>query len=493
MQAAEGHKHTTVARPGEMSATQLVAKTCVYGIVDIGAYLALEEGLNFIPGFVLFSAIFVLTILLERLYYGRDLWLQLPIGNTAFTLVAFFVPTYTVYSSDLLRELTGWNDYFVLKAMFISIIGLHAVWSGFAIGKAATPRIQIFKRDVPIPISRIMILLGIYLLSVLVSIITGTYGITQTQEMQTTSQFTQYLHLGQQLGYFAVILLVLYHYRSRRNMILLLVALLFISGLLSGRKSFAMFFLLAVGISLYYINRRVPKTMILVFVAALGVTFSIVTTFRTYYFQSGKESISSLSELTSDFGGALSDSDYRAYSSAQEQMDHMLTRFYYGGSVSKAFEYVEDNGHFVPDDSQPHHALLAPFYAFMPRVIFQFKPTATFGQWMTQEVFGLGKHQTYSIGITQNGTAFMWGGYLGVILLLAFAGVFQAILYKATFTSMKSVYVFLLMSNFIQSQVLWSYISGTVQVLVVLAIALFFLRVNFSLQPTAQLSTSGDM
>lgn len=473
-----------------MRAENLLFRILLYMAVNVPLYFFLFSGLfnvSFIAGYSALLIIFLLTVLLERVFVGREFYLQLPVGNMLFCAIAIYIPVPFLYNNLLLKTLSKWtNDTHILEALFITNLGLQAVLIGYNLIKLFPP----IKRDFhfTIDLRRIFPFFYVYFISVLSLIATGNYGITQRLDTSDIYYIT-ILNNFAQFGIVGLVVLVFY-YPQKKILIYPLTALMSIIGLLSGFKEAAILPILAVGVSLFFVNRKIPWKLVFFGMIAIVIIFSIVTSFRNVFLKSGGKELTSVADLTSTYIKSAQEGSKSKYNHFDMDIaESILYRLNYAAAIGKVINYTEKKAFGLPHDSHPKHILGTPVYFMIPRFIMPSKPIANFGNYITREIYGYRKAK-YSIGVSQTGYAFLWNGIPGVLILMTIVGMFQGLLYRFFYHFMTPIYIYLFISNIYTFDEIWAYTATFFRFSLILFIVLIVLGNRFyKRQPSYQFNT----
>lgn len=448
--------------------------------------LEMRGSVEFIPVFIaLFTSALIIT-LIQKYLQGRAFWLELPTVFTIYIILALFVPTLTVYHSEVLKALLEWNDINILKAGALGLVFIHFLWFSYALGKVFIPTIPAVKTPKTISLGGIYILIGTSVMASFLAVITGTFGVLQNSNFEETANYLQYIDLLQQMGVLGLILMVFYH-PQRKFTIALFVFILFLIGMLSAQKQAALVPFFALAIAYYSKTRRIPRKWIVVGGLALVITFSVVSMMREYYFGGKGSGVTSLSEVADISSNALNSHAFERTYATYDVGDQITMRLFYGNAVGKAIEHCKRNGYGVPDQSRLVHVLIAPVYALIPRFIYPDKPVADFGNWFARHIY-VRAPVKYSIGITPVGYGYMVYGVFGVIMVAVIIGLFTSLLHNMLFERYLIIYLFVFIRAVLPSDVTWEYVSGCIKIIVVTWIVLKVFQIKWGILPTSNIS-----
>lgn len=449
-------------------------------LLSIGGYVLVEvlwNGHNFLTVFAFLAITIIAILLLERKLLGAAFWRYLPTVISAYIILALFIPTLLIYRSPILRTLLDWDDFLILKASSLGLIFIQFLWVFYHIGITLFP----VRDKAPVlrilPVSRIYILIFLTLLTNFIAIITGTFGVLQKTDFESTANYSMYIDLGQQLGLFSLIILT-YQYTHRKYLIGAIGLLLFLLGIISAQKQAALMPLLTIAITLFFKNGRFPKGAIILAVVGVLFTFAAVSTIREYYFAMKSKGVTSVTEVQEITQKALTQKTYNKAYTTYNLNEHILMRVFYGSAIVKAIQYCDRNDYGVPKNSQLYQVLFSPFYAVIPRFILPGKPEANFGNWFANTVF-VGHKVKYSIGITPVGYGYMIHGILGVAAVASILGFFMALLYKGLYRNHLFIYILVFIKTILPADVTWEYFAGNIKLIIVYMIIYKLLSVRW--------------
>lgn len=237
----------------------------------------------------------------------------------------------------------------------------------------------------------IPVLVGIGVAARYAQIRLGVFGYTSSYErLLEMGSLTQYLAIAASAGQIALTIAALDFYGARRRVvsgIWLAIALAFELGfgLLSGFKSLVVMPFVVVGACKYLRSGRVPWVWVVVFVIGLPLAYAVIEPFRQTRKVEGPTPATAVSEIVDLFRSSNEGGGFSA--GLDEVAISVLARssLVYVGSLGIEFrdsheELPEGSPEFLED------LLLAPAYAFVPRVIWTSKPLGNLGLWYTQVV-----------------------------------------------------------------------------------------------------------
>ncbi|MEO7916128.1 MAG: hypothetical protein ABIR16_00670, partial [Dokdonella sp.] len=220
----------------------------------------------------------------------------------------------------------------------------------------------------------------------------GVFGYSSSQEqLSALGGITQYLGMLASLGLLALLLAALTYFwqpRSARNRSWLIAVLLIevVFGLLSGFKSQVGMPFVIVGICYYVRSGRLPAIWIASFVVALVVAYAVIEPFRNATQAGGGGDQRSFMQIAGAMTAAQSGSGAGIEQDTPTWIK-ILARSSLTSDGSVGIEY-KDSGETMPEGSPRFlvNMLLAPAYAWIPRIIWTEKPLGNLGLWYTQVV-----------------------------------------------------------------------------------------------------------
>lgn len=418
----------------------------------IGSVLAFLSSMGVISQRVLFTA---LTLLLLG-YLGMELtrlrrvhpqrWLINPVAMASFltfglssgvTNVLFFMPPDLIGAVGLVPDVTP----AMVKLMWLVLLGAIAMWLGYwsplaarLSGEGMQRRAARWIRRTPKPRGLAVPLLSLVALAArLLQVKLGVFGYSSNHEqLAALGGVTQYLSMLASLGILALVLAALtYFWRpsSARNKALLIAVLVieFLFGLLSGFKSQVAMPFVIVGICYYIRNGRVPAIWIACFVVALVFAYAVIEPFRDTIRSGGGGDQRSFSHIA----GTIADANKRPILEMEGDAPtwvKILARSSFTSDGAVGIEY-KDAGDTMPEGSPKFLAnmLLAPAYAWIPRIIWTQKPVGDLGLWYTQVVM---KRNVLSATASGPFTYLYFAG--GISVIVVFFGLL-GVLHRALF------------------------------------------------------------
>lgn len=431
---------------------------------------------NFLVLFNLLGLIMVANVFVFRKIIGPTFWQSLPMMLTIYVFLALFIPTLLIYRSETLKDLLEWDDYLILKASSLGVVFVQCLWMMYHLGITVFPKTSIAGKPGPLTMDKIYIMLILALVTNLIAVVSGTFGILQSTDLEETSKYSVFIDLGQQLSLFALIILT-YYYTSKKWLIGGLALILFGIGVVSAQKQAALMPLFVVGVTLLFKTGKFPKWIVLLTVVGTLLAFVAVTSIRQYYFAQHMEGVNSISQVKEISTMALNQQNFNKAYTSYNVNEHILMRLFYGNAVGKAIDYCSKHGYGVPDNSALYHVLLSPFYSVVPRFLMPEKPEANFGNWFASKIY-VGYKVKYSIGITPIGYGYMLNGFWGVVAVAGLLGLFMAFLYRLLMPGHVMLYILVFVKTILPADVTWEYFAGNLKMILVYWIIYYLLTIR---------------
>lgn len=285
--------------------------------------------------------------------------------------------------------------------------------------------------------------------------------------------YLYYIRFAVTLGWLAIILMVIHYYKfpEKRIQLYVLLAISFLTGILSGSKSMAAMPFLFVIVALYFTGTKIRAKYLAAIAISIILAYTIIEPFRAHFDTEGDtyttRDVSGLGELFSDaFKSGGNDANYLA--AFAERMSYVTP-------LAKTIEYADDWDYYHSEewDNLP----LSPLHGIIPRLVWESKPLANFGAWASVHIFGL--TETTHTGITPQGYAYLVYRLPGILIFFALYGVMQKLLFNMLYLSkgLLPFYILFVLDIGYPSVVPSHYIAGTVKMLV--SIVVLTILLNF--------------
>jgi hypothetical protein len=425
--------------------------TTAVAAAAIGSVLALLSIMGMLSQRHLFTAMTLLLLAylaaelsrLRRVHPKR--WLINPVAMASFltfglsfgvTNVLFFLPPETIGAVGLVPDVTP----AMVKLMWMVLLGAVTMWLGYwsplaakLSGAGMQLRASRWIRKAHRPRALAVPLLSLVALAArLLQVRLGVFGYSSSHEQLTAlGGITQYLSMLASLGLLALVLAALTYVwqpGSARNKGWL-VAMLMIEvafGLLSGFKSQVAVPFAIVGTCYYLRNGRLPVTWIAGFLLALVFAYAVIEPFRDAV-RAGGEGQRSLAKIAETMTAAQGRSAERAERAAPTWV-MILARSSLTSDGAIGIEF-RDSRESMPEGSPRFltNMLLAPAYAWIPRIIWTEKPAGNLGLWYTQVVVGRDSLSATAFGPFTY--LYFAGGILAIPVFFGLLGVAHRVFY----------------------------------------------------------------
>ncbi|PZX45757.1 hypothetical protein LY56_01317 [Roseinatronobacter thiooxidans] len=359
-----------------------------------------------------------------------------------FTLMGFYpnsVERFTYWLPDLDNAL----------ADTILIVGLAAfcMMRGYALARPAARslltlvgRIKQVRKEVRFNISLMFAIQIAFVALVAHAINIGAYGLLSTAQTRAASvDIQQFLNLGLAAGTLSYFLIMLRYFERRAArraraiegiLMLILIALHVVVGALSAFKSQIVFPFLIAGFAYFIVNRRMPIYFFGFAAVALIMAYVVIDPFRAHLGLRGAPP-ASITEAVDAFSTAFSMREDLAHASDITRAEAIVSRLDLSGMTALAIDYV-DRGSLSAEQRQKFQEsiLLAPILAYVPRAIWQDKPSYSPGVWFNQNVRGRWNDSSTSVAMGPIGYLYMAGGSFGVALGFLGFGMLQALIFE---------------------------------------------------------------
>jgi hypothetical protein len=438
-------------------------------LAGVGFLLLQLEGAN--PLFIqICLTVLYLVVGLFEARVARYRFLITPPGFfTAYSFLTIMAAGIWYFATDQkLNAQFSVSDASILRGTWYTLVATQVLWLSYYLIPDRPVLGLRPNSSIRIPLRLILVLVVISLFSFFIAVRLNLYGYTADP---AKVEYLSYLRFGVELGWLAIILLVLFEFDHPRRRLLLHLLLVgyFLIGLLYGSKSTAVMPLVLTIVTLYISSRRVGWRYLLATALGIVVAFSIIEPFRILY-GSGRNvgpvtSVAQLIEL------------YLVAQDASKDMETnyglaFLERMNYTVPLAKALEFADQTGYMHSEE----WGLLAqsPLYGVIPRVIWPNKPQANFGVWASVNIFELGEEATTSTGITPQGYAYLVARLPGVIVFFFLFGIIQKLVFNLLALNRAFLPFYLLILFNVGYPVSpWTFVAGTLQSLILLSPFLF--------------------
>lgn len=423
-------------------------------VLALGALAKTGDEISETGSRVSFPALCVLVLLYAVLQlallhrYQPECWVISPAAQTA--LFLHCLPTVSVLLLSILpialQEVGGFvpeASQGAVRYEWLNLIGSVALWtgywSGFANGLArvlTTSRLmgRLLRPDLALNSAAALAVALVACGFRLLTISLGLYGYSSSYDaLMAAGNYTEYLDMASDLGRVALVAVSLAFFRSGegrwRVVFLLVVETAF--GVLSGFKSAVVIPTIIVGLSYYAVHGRLPRVLFPVVAAGIFGAYALIEPFRSARNEEANFDGTSLFSIVDTFsasqGGAYERS--RPDGTLTTTAVSFLARSSDVGAAAPGIEYAARTD-ALPDGSPAFlkDIFLSPIYSFVPRLIWDSKPTNDVGLWYTRLIANSRTmSSTAMYPVTYLNFA---GGTLAVFLGFFAVGVVQSVLFR---------------------------------------------------------------
>lgn len=349
------------------------------------------------------------------------------------TNALFFSPQETIRAVGLVPNVSP----AMVKLMALVLLGAMAMWlgywsplakrlSGAGMQRKLAPWIRSSSRPHALAVP---LLAAVAFLARLIQVRLGVFGYSSSyNQLISMGGITQYLSMLASLGTVALVLAALTYYwnpcSARFRTILLLMLVIEVAfGFLSGFKSQVAMPFVIVGLCRYLRTGRVPGSWIVLFLVAIVVAYGVIEPFRDARRldrSTEQRSFGDIAEtMASARGTSMPISGNRPPTWVLVLSRSSLT---YDGSIGIEYKDVNET---LPEGSPKFltNMILAPAYAWIPRIIWREKPLGDLGLWYTRVVM-----KRNVLSATASGPVtylYFAGGALAIFIFFGALGIFQ--------------------------------------------------------------------
>jgi len=329
------------------------------------------------------------------------------------------------------------------KLMFMVIVGAVALWSGYWFNNnkiintdALLVRLanHVFKRDPKPKTWIIYILFVLSLISRIFAIKLGLYGYATIsyEYALDNANYSQYISYISSFGKFVLLVASIEYYSSKslvfKNIMYISLIIEIIFGLLTGYKSNVIMPYIIVQIIRYFCTGVISIKSFIILPVLFTLAYGIIEPFRL----DKNNAVGTVFSLTDIVDSMAKNANLSSESDKEKapMLFNLFYRFNYtfvgaeGVSFADAYEELPvGSPDFLTD------ILVAPFYALIPRFLWEEKRIDDLGLWYTHEVLGV-KHNTFTAmgPITH---LYFAGGLVGVALGFFCIGILQRVFLTA--------------------------------------------------------------
>jgi len=362
------------------------------------------------------------------------------------------------------------TDEFAVMGAWHTLLAVQVLWIAFYMFREEPYGLfaKFELRSVPMRFVHILVL--IFLLSFFIGVYTETFGYVADPNKV---KFVSYIRYGQLAGLVAIILMAAYYHDSFRHRLYLyaIVGANMIVGLLFGSKSTVVMPVVIYIFTQYMCERKISKTAVGVFIGGIVVAYNLVEPFRTYYgIHAYSHVLTGVTDLANVFVAA------KQYTGGAEinYINSFIERQNYVVMLGKTIEYADLTSYYRTEEWGD--LALSLFYGAIPRFLWESKPLADFGLWVSVNIFNL--PPTSHIGITPQGYSYLVWRVPGIIVCFTLYGCIQRIGFNMFYVRSGLLPVFIYFYFFVlyPSYPTWTAISSFVQNLLIIAVCLLVFK-----------------
>jgi hypothetical protein len=279
-----------------------------------------------------------------------------------------------------------------------------------------------------------------YLFLVAYAINLGAYGMLSTFETRARhADIQQFLNLALAAGTLSYFLILLRYFERRLQrranslesaLVMFMISMHVFFGALAAFKGQIVFPFVIAGFAYFLVTRHMPKRFFALAIISLILAYAVIEPYRSYL-GALQQPPSSVAEAARALNTAISMRSEFTHDSDVSRAEAIASRFDLAGMTALAVDYV-DNDRLQASNRQEFQdsILLAPILAFVPRAIWQSKPSYSPGVWFNQEVRGRWENESTSVGMGPIGYLYMTGGVVAVVLGFLGFGMLQSLIFE---------------------------------------------------------------
>lgn len=391
----------------------------------------------------------ILTYLAVEIYrlhrVSPERWLMNPVvlcSVITFTLgfgitnILYFFPQEATSSVGQGSEVTPWMS----KVMLLVLVGAVMMWLGYWSPMAATLSAwlskrrwldRIVRREFTPRIWVLPFLLLVSLISRLIQIRLGVFGYSSSYErLMETASIQQYLNMTEGMGKLGLIVAALRYYSpdrpaSAKVWIAGLFAMEVCFGFLSGLKHQVAIPIVIVGFCKYLRVGHVPWRWIVLLPVALFAAYAVIEPFRAARYEETAFRGTSLTSIVETMVAAAVAEKAETVDVAKAGVAlQLLSRLTTTQIASLGIEFADTRP--LPEGSPAflQDIFLAPFYAVIPRALWESKELSRHGLWYRNEVMGI-EGETSAVGMSPFTYLYVAGGGIAVAFGFLVFGIVQ--------------------------------------------------------------------
>ncbi len=446
---------TAFRQAGRASAVRLVL-TGIFGtLAGINLVGAVWSETGYVRAH-LAAALLALYLLAEALLYLRRtdrLGLLSPallclLGH--FTLCYLVGISVSVFDPWTIQRFELWLpelDVSLAHMLLLAVLAAFCLLRGYAMTQPLARRLRrtvgssaLLRRDLRPQFALALGLQFVFLGLVALALQLGIYGMVSTAEIRAQHlDILEFLRLATAAGTLSYFLILLRYFQRRTErrasplfggLCVLLMALHVFGGTLAGFKSLMVMPFVIAALAYFIATGRMPRAFVLLACLMLVLSYSVIEPYRAYLGRAGPESAASMSSALSALVTAIETRDDLSHYTDISRTEQIASRLDLSGMTTMAVDFVDSGGLVVEQRERFQESiLLAPVLAYIPRAIWQNKPSFSPGVWFNQNVLGRWNDEVTSVGMGPIGFLYMTGGVVAVCLGFALWGAIGALIF----------------------------------------------------------------
>lgn len=415
-------------------------------------FLQMDGVISVRVGFTILTVLLMAYLGIQILHVRRvnpDRWLLNPVVlcsvmtfilGFGITNILFFLPAEDLRPLGMVPDVSP----AMFKLMWLVLLGAIGMWAGYwsplaALWSGPLPRqrfSKLLQKSNQLRPWAIPILLVVSISVRLIAIQLGVFGYSSSYErLIEMGAVTQYIALLSALGKLALVATSLEYYSNEQNkkarsLFFLTLAVEVSFGFLSGFKSAVALPFIIVGVCQYLKKGSLPKKWIVLFLIGIFIAYQVIEPFRDAKNSNRSYQGDSVTEIFDVMAGAVNDSsEYGEDEGRSRSVLAIIARSSMAYIGSLGIDFADQVGD-LPEGSPQflQDILLAPFHAWIPRLVWQSKPLGDIGLWYTRVVVGY--HDSFSATAMSSFTfLYFSGGAVAVFLGFFFLGAVQRLIW----------------------------------------------------------------
>lgn len=352
---------------------------------------------------------------------------------------------------DVMTRFAYWLpdiDSALSDTLLMSGLAAFCMLRGYGLGRPLAQRLRrviqrqpMIRRDLRTNVKLLFIIQVFCIALVSYAIEIGLYGLLSSSEsIERYVNVIEFLNIALAAGTLSYFLILVRYYNRRAHgyfssieslTVTGLIAIQVIIGLLTAYKTQVVFPFVIAGFAYFLATRQFPMRFAMMTIAALVAAYAVVEPFRAGLGAQGQFP-SSFTEAVTALESSLDMNRQAQYVRQGSRVAEIAERSDLSGMSALAIGYA-DSGQLQTSirNELRDSILLAPFLAYIPRVIWPEKPGYSgIGTWFNQNVRGEWSDDRTSVAMGPIGYLYMTSGIVAVILGFFGFGLMQALLFQ---------------------------------------------------------------